>query len=80
MKENNFQHRILFPPKITFKSKGKIKSFPIMLKLRECIIKVDLKMKHTRNSSGRRELPTEGTLKCRKERGVTDSKYLGKST
>ena len=30
MKENNFQHRILFPLKITFKITFKIKTFPIM--------------------------------------------------
>ena len=38
-----------------------------------------LKKKHERNSSGRRKLTTEETLKCRKERRAMDSKYLGKS-
>lgn len=37
-KENNLQPRILFPVKIPSKRKGKIKTFSIKQKLRECII------------------------------------------
>lgn len=80
-KENNLQPRILFPVKITSKSKGKIKTFPIKQKLRDCIISTGRKKKKKikRNSSGRRKRAVGDTLECGRGEQATEGEHTGPS-